>query len=199
MRDRIIGSGICPRETSRPLVTQLFNTGNALYVINGQWFRGEVDKRIRYGVALLPFIEEAGAPGKPLTSVEGYYLSAQSRNQKAAVELIRFFTTASASRVFAKIAGHTPVRSEVFRYAEVANDPLVTVFVAQSKVALPTPVVREMDMHWGMGGTLDAIWQGADIESELKKRQNDTVKLAGDMHGKPALYKEYLNVKTYME
>ncbi|MDD5382082.1 MAG: extracellular solute-binding protein, partial [Candidatus Margulisbacteria bacterium] len=92
---------IVPEEVTNTLVTTLFNEGKAAMVINGPWFRGEIDPAIEYGVALLPVISETGKPAIPFLTVEGIIMSVKSLNKEAAFKVMDYFTNNATSLVFA--------------------------------------------------------------------------------------------------
>ncbi len=61
----------------------MFNEGKAAMVINGPWFVGEIDKKINYGLAMLPVIDEpAKKPLRPWLTIEGAYVAASSTKKE---------------------------------------------------------------------------------------------------------------------
>ncbi len=65
-------------------IKSLFSDGTADMVINGPWFMAELDRsKLNYGVAVLPRIDEPGAPenawAMPYVTAEGIYLARSTR------------------------------------------------------------------------------------------------------------------------
>jgi len=174
---KIRKSGIVPEGASDTLMTQLFNRGKAMFVINGQWFRGEIARNINYGVAQLPVIDETGKPAVPFLTVEGYFMARYCRNQKAAFEVIRFFTSKGMAKYFAYIGKQTPANREAYRrYRKLRTEPVSRVFRSAAKFAVPMPNNPEMTLTWGPAvSALNACLGGANIQATLKRFQRQLV------------------------
>lgn len=173
-------SGIMPEEVSSTLVTTLFNQGKAAMVINGPWFIGELDKSVDYGVAVLPKINEAGGkPAKPFLSAEGVIMSAKATDKKAAFEVMKYLTSVEAGRVMAKVGRQTVARKAVYDDAEIAKDPVLSVFRAQLQDSVPTPNSPAMRMVWSPATTaMNKIINGkADPAEAMKAAQAEVAKL----------------------
>lgn len=82
--------GLLPDEPTGALVGELFNRGDAAMVIQGQWFIGEIDDGVDYGVAPLPEISETGRRAEPFMTVEAAIVAAQATNRDGAVDFARF-------------------------------------------------------------------------------------------------------------
>lgn len=182
--EKILKQGVCPAQPSGTLVTQLFNTGNALFVVCGQWFRGEIDPRINYGVAKLPIIDERGNRAIPFLTAEGYYMTSCCENQAAAMEVIKYFTSAAMGKVFAEIGKQTPANKGAYQYASVASDPIAQVFMDAASVAVSMPNIPEMALTWGpAGGSLGDIISGTDARTACAARQAELMKSLEEMKG----------------
>jgi arabinogalactan oligomer / maltooligosaccharide transport system substrate-binding protein len=141
--------GILPAEPSSALITSLFNEGKAAMVFSGPWFLGEVAKGVDYGLAPLPTLDEnKGTPMKPWMTVEGVYVSAQSKSKDAAYEVAKFLTDAAAGKTLALEGRQSPANQAVAQDAKVAADPLLKAMNDQVKAALPMPNLAEMSMVW---------------------------------------------------
>ena len=55
--------GILPADPSSTLIASLFNDGKAAIVFSGPWFLGEVQDKVKYAIAPLPTVDEAGGAG----------------------------------------------------------------------------------------------------------------------------------------
>lgn len=192
VNNNVIKQGVCPLGPGGTLVTQLFNTGNAMFVISGQWFRGEIDKRINYGLSELPFMDKVdantvSAPGSraiPFLTVEGYFMASCARNQQAAVKVIKFFTSKTAGKVMAKIGKQTPANALAYEYPEVSGDEISQIFRKASKVAKSMPNSPEMALTWDPATSgLNDILGGAKPEDALKRRQIQLMKSIEQLKG----------------
>lgn len=170
--ENVISKGVCPEGPSGTLVTQLFNSDNALFVINGQWFRGEIDSRIDYGLSKLPIIDELGTRAIPFLTCEGYFMSSCCVDQDSAIEVIKYFTSAAMGKVFAEVGKQTPANKGSYEYAVVADDEIATIFKAAAGVAISMPNIPEMALTWDPAGSgLNDILGGNDPATALKERQ----------------------------
>jgi arabinogalactan oligomer / maltooligosaccharide transport system substrate-binding protein len=141
--------GIMPSEPSTALITSLFNEGKAAMVFSGPWFLGEISKSVDYGLAPLPTLDEAGGkPMRPWMTVEGVYISAQSKHKEAAYDVANFLTSNEAAKVLALEGRQSPANQAVYADAKVAGDAQLKAFRDQVEVAVPMPNVPEMSMVW---------------------------------------------------
>jgi len=180
----IINTKICPLGPSGTLVTQLFNTGNAMFVVNGQWFRAEIDRKIKYGLSELPVIDEVGRRAIPFLTVEGYFLAASSKDQQASIKVMEYFTSAAMGKVFAKVGKQTPANKGAYKYAVVRNDKISQIFKKAAKVAVSMPNFPEMALTWDPAtSSMNDILGGADPAKVLKARQIQLMKLIEQRKG----------------
>lgn len=147
-RDKIL-----PAEPSTALITTLFNGGRAAIVFSGPWFLGEIAPQIDYGVAPLPFIDEAKSPMRPWMTVEGVYVAAPSKHQDEAFDFALYLTSTEAAKVLALEGRQTPANRAVYDLPEVAADPVIEAFRKQVEVAVPMPNLPEMTMMWSPATT----------------------------------------------
>ena len=145
---------ILPAEPSTALITSLFNGGKAAIVFSGPWFLGEIAPSVRYGLALLPNLVEAGGqPMRPWITVEGVLIAAPSKNKDAAYEFAKFLTDIPAAKVMALEGRQTPANKEAYADPRVAADPVLAAFRKQVEVSVPMPNVPEMTMVWSPATT----------------------------------------------
>jgi arabinogalactan oligomer / maltooligosaccharide transport system substrate-binding protein len=146
---------ILPAEPSVALITALFNEGKAAMVFNGPWFLGEIAKNVDYGLAPLPkLVENGGKPMRPWMTVEGIFISAQSKNKDAAYELAKYLTDLPAAKTMALEGRQSPANKAIYDDPKVASDPVLKAFKAQVDVAVPMPNLPEMTMVWGPATTM---------------------------------------------
>lgn len=167
---------IVPEEVTNTLVTTLFNEGKAAMVINGPWFRGEIDPGIEYGVALLPVISETGKPAIPFLTVEGIIMSAKSLNKDAAFKVMDYFTNNATSLVFATKGKMVSANKSVYLNKEISSDPIIMGFMAQAKQSIPMPNAPEMTMVWSPATTaMNKAFLGALSPSDALTEAQDNV------------------------
>jgi arabinogalactan oligomer/maltooligosaccharide transport system substrate-binding protein len=146
---------ILPTEPSVALITALFNGGKAGMVFSGPWFLGEISKDIDWALAPLPNLVEAGGkPMRPWMTVEGVYVSAQSKNKDAAYDFAKYLTDVQAAKVMALEGRQSPAVKAVYDDPEVARNATLKAFKKQVDVAVPMPNVPEMSMVWGPATTM---------------------------------------------
>ena len=177
---------IVPEEVTNTLVTTLFNEGKAAMVINGPWFRGEIDPSIKYGVALLPVISQIGKPAIPFLTVEGIIISTQSQNKDAAFEVMNYFTNNASSLIFAAKGGMVSANKSVYLNKKIASDPIIMGFMAQVKQSIPMPNAPEMTMVWSPATTaMNKAFLGALSPADaLTEAQDNVVAAIEKLRGK---------------
>jgi arabinogalactan oligomer/maltooligosaccharide transport system substrate-binding protein len=172
---------IVPEEATNTLVTTLFNEGKAAMVINGPWFRGEIDPKIKYGVSLLPVISPIGKPAIPFLTVEGIIMSAKSKNKDAAFKVMDYFSNNATSLIFATKGKMISANKSVYLDKKIKADPLITGFRAQVIQSMPMPNAPEMTMVWSPATTaMNKAFLGAlspaDALSEAQKSVVSAIK-----------------------
>lgn len=143
----LLQQGVIPQDASGALVTDLFNAGKAAFAISGPWFTGSLTdaakKRTR--VAPLPRVRATGQPMRPLLGVEAVMLTPQGAERPEVRALARHLASAEAARTRLQIARIPPVRTDV---PAPADDPIVSAFAEQARVAVPMPTSLAMRSVW---------------------------------------------------
>jgi arabinogalactan oligomer/maltooligosaccharide transport system substrate-binding protein len=141
--------GILPAEPSATLISTLFNDGKAAIVFSGPWFLGEVTDKVKYAIAPLPTVDEAGGkPMRPWLTVEGIYVSAGSKAKEEAYDLARFLVSKDAGLVLALEGGQLSTNKAVYDDPRVAKNPTLSGFRRQLDTAVPMPNYAEMTLMW---------------------------------------------------
>jgi len=143
----LIVQKVVPEDASGALVTDLFNAGQAAFVINGPWFTGSLTEaaKKRTRVIPLPKVRATGQPMRPLLGVEAVYLSPLGAKRPEARALARHLASAGASIARAKIAQIAPVRTDV---PMPTDAPILAAFAEQAKTAVPMPSSTAMGSVW---------------------------------------------------
>lgn len=163
--------GILPTEPSEALIASMFNEGKAAMIINGPWFVGEIDKKINFGLALLPVLDAAQKPMRPWLTIEGAYVAASSNKKDAAYELAKYLAGEEAGLVLALEGRQLHTNKAVYNDKRVSGDPVLKAFRDQLDNAEPMPNRPEMTMVWSPATTaMNKIVKGnASVEAALKE------------------------------
>jgi arabinogalactan oligomer/maltooligosaccharide transport system substrate-binding protein len=166
--------GILPADPSSTLIASLFNDGKAAIVFSGPWFLGEVQDKVKYAIAPLPTVDEAGGkPMRPWLTVEGVYVSAGSQQKEAAYAFAEYLVSPDAALVLALEGGQLPTNKSVYSDPRVAKNPTLQGFRKQLDTAVPMPNYAEMTLMWSPVTTaMNKIVKGsATPEVALKEAQ----------------------------
>jgi arabinogalactan oligomer/maltooligosaccharide transport system substrate-binding protein len=163
---------IVPPEVSNVLVTTLFNEGRAAMVINGPWFRGEIDDKIPYEVALLPIISETETRATPFMSSEGVLMSTQSKNKDASYEVMEYLISDEVAMIMARVGKQPVAIQDVYQHPDIANDKYLPIFKQQILHSRPMPSIPQMTFVWSPATTaINATINGRDPKTELDNAQ----------------------------
>jgi arabinogalactan oligomer/maltooligosaccharide transport system substrate-binding protein len=166
--------GILPADPSSTLIASLFNDGKAAIVFSGPWFLGEVQDKVKYAIAPLPTVDEAGGkPMRPWLTVEGVYVSAGSQQKEAAYAFAEYLVSPDAALVLALEGGQLPTNKSIYADPRVAKNPTLQGFRKQLDTAVPMPNYAEMTLMWSPVTTaMNKIVKGsATPEVALKEAQ----------------------------
>ncbi|MGB5102881.1 MAG: extracellular solute-binding protein [Steroidobacteraceae bacterium] len=170
--------GILPADPSSTLIASLFNDGKAAIVFSGPWFLGEVQDKVRYAIAPLPTVDEAGGkPMRPWLTVEGVYVSAGSAHKEAAYAFAEYLVSPDAAIVLALEGGQLPTNKSVYSDPRVMKNPTLQGFRKQLDTAVPMPNYAEMTLMWSPVTTaMNKIVKGSATPEVALKEAQETVK-----------------------
>jgi arabinogalactan oligomer / maltooligosaccharide transport system substrate-binding protein len=141
--------GVLPADPSATLISSLFNEGKAAIVFSGPWFLGEVSDKVKYEIAPLPTVDEAGGkPMRPWLTVEGVYVSAGSKAKEAAYKFAEYLVSRDAALLLALEGGQLPTNKSAYDDPRVAKNPTLAAFRKQLETAVPMPNYAEMTLMW---------------------------------------------------
>jgi len=166
--------GVLPADPSSTLIASLFNEGKAAIVFSGPWFLGEVQDKVKYAIAPLPTVDEAGGkPMRPWLTVEGVYVSAGSKHKEAAYAFAEYLVSTEAALVLALEGGQLPTNKAAYDDPRVVKNPTLQGFRKQLDTAVPMPNYAEMTLMWSPVTTaMNKIVKGsATPEVALKEAQ----------------------------
>lgn len=172
--------GILPADPSSALIGSLFNEGKAAIVFNGPWFLGEIGDKVRYAIAPLPTVDEAGGtPMKPWLTIEGVYVSAGSAHKDEAYELAKYLISPEAALVLALEGGFLPTNKSVYDNPDVLKNPAIVAYRKQLESAVPMPNYAEMTLMWSPVTTaMNKIVKGSATPEVALKEAQQTIEVS---------------------
>jgi arabinogalactan oligomer/maltooligosaccharide transport system substrate-binding protein len=134
-----------------------FQEGKIYGITNGNWAMGDYQKALGDNLGVAPLPAGPVAPANPLLGVDGYYISPNSQNKEAAIEVALYMTGAKAETEMMK-AGHVPAITT----ANVTN-PLLQTLLEAFKNGYVRPQVPELGLYWSnFCGTDQVFEKGVD-------------------------------------
>jgi arabinogalactan oligomer/maltooligosaccharide transport system substrate-binding protein len=131
-----------PRNDSDGLAP--FSEGTVAAITNGNWAMGDYRNALGDKLAVTTLPAGTGGPANPLLGVDGFYLSPNSANPEAALDVALYLTGPEAQTIMMNEAGHVPVRTDV----EI-TDPLIQGLVdAFNTGSTVRPQVPELGNYW---------------------------------------------------
>jgi arabinogalactan oligomer / maltooligosaccharide transport system substrate-binding protein len=169
--------GVLPADPSSTLIASLFNEGKAAIVFSGPWFLGEVQDKVKYAIAPLPTVDEAGGkPMRPWLTVEGVYVSAGSKHKEAAYAFAEYLVSTEAALVLALEGGQLPTNKAAYDDPRVVKNPTLQGFRKQLDTAVPMPNYAEMTLMWSPVTTaMNKIVKGSATPEVAFKEAQATV------------------------
>ncbi len=130
-----------------------FSEGAVVAITNGNWAMGDYKTALgdNLGVVALP----AGPAGaaSPLLGVDGYYISPNSTNKEAAIEVALYLTGASAENLMMP-AGHVPAITTA-----TVTDPLIEGLLVAFATGYVRPQVPELGLYWSNFCGTDQVFE----------------------------------------
>lgn len=123
--DDLVRTGITPAAVANmgePETLRVFEAGDAAFMRNWPYAWAELNKPdspLRGKVAFTTMVSEAGHPHAATQGSWGFSLLAGSKHKAAAVEVLRFLTSADAQKQLNLRWGYTPTRLSVFEDPEL--------------------------------------------------------------------------------
>lgn len=144
--DQLLEEGLVPVGTDYNTATSLFNQGKVGMIITGPWALADAKKAgIDYGFARIPTID--GGQPKPFVGVQGFMLSAFSKNKiLAEVFLQEFVVDVETSLAMFERDPRPPAYKPAL--AMVSEDPIVKGVGESGAVGVPMPSIPEMGSVW---------------------------------------------------
>lgn len=145
------------------IAKEKFLAGESAYFLTGPWNVPDIDKKgIKFAVDPLPVT--ADKPAQPFIGVNGFFISAKSKNTLAATEfVVNYLSQEDAQDALFKVGGRPPALTASFEKA--SSDPVVKAFGEIGANGVPMPAVPAMDAVW-------ADWGGTELNL-IKGKESD--------------------------
>jgi len=140
---------LLPRDSGYNVVKDRFATGNALFVIQGPWFLGELTG-VDFGVVPLPVVSETGLPARPLLTVESAFLSGHTLpgRRADALAVMEYLAGYDASVLRAVEGRQNPANTRALQDPRVALDPELSPFAQAGLQGVAMPNHPAMQVIW---------------------------------------------------
>jgi arabinogalactan oligomer/maltooligosaccharide transport system substrate-binding protein len=161
------------------IAKEKFNAGASPFLITGPWNVPDAQKA-GINVAIDPIPSAGGSPAQPFVGVQGFVVSAKSKNALAANEfLVNYIGSEKVQTELYAVGGRAPALTAAFKAASA--DPITAGFGAVAAEAVPMPSIPQMGKVWQFWGVTEAaiisgqgdptqLWQKmtADIQAAIK-------------------------------
>jgi arabinogalactan oligomer/maltooligosaccharide transport system substrate-binding protein len=167
-------AGLMSTSVTPDIAKEKFNAGASPFFITGPWNVPDAQKA-GIDVAVDPIPAPGGQAAQPFVGVQGFFVSAKTKNQLAANEfLTNFIGTEKVQTELYKVGGRAPANTASFEAA--ASDPIVAAFGEVSKNGVPMPSIPAMGKVWQYWGvTQAAIIQGQGDPVELWQKMTTDI------------------------
>ncbi|PDW03668.1 sugar ABC transporter substrate-binding protein [Candidatus Viridilinea mediisalina] len=154
-------STIMPQELDATMADTLFREGNAAIILQDLAAVEEyVAAGIDVGLATIPVVSSSGQPGAPFVQVNMLMLAHNAHEPAAAVELMKFYGTPEVQLRLAEVNRQVPANLEA--QAQMADDPIIAGFLAQTEQGKPLPNNEFIAAMWeSVSQAVEAIWTGS--------------------------------------
>jgi arabinogalactan oligomer/maltooligosaccharide transport system substrate-binding protein len=161
------------------IAKEKFLAGASPFLITGPWNVPDAQKA-GITVAVDPIPSAGGQTAQPFVGVQGFVVSAKSKNALAANEfLVNYIGSEKVQTALYKVGGRAPANTAAFEAA--SSDPITAGFGKVAATAVPMPSIPQMGKVWQFWGVTEAaiisqkgdpvaLWQKmtADIQAAIK-------------------------------
>ncbi|MFI2752438.1 extracellular solute-binding protein [Cellulomonas sp. P22] len=145
-------SGVLSTDITYDIAVEAFSNGESPFIIGGPWM---IDSFEGLDLAIDPIPSAGGQPAEMFAGVQGFYVSAQSKNALLANDFITNYMATTEAQVTLAEAGNRPpaltAAAETF-----ADDPIMTGFAKVGATAAPMPSIPAMNSVWSFWGVTEA-------------------------------------------
>jgi arabinogalactan oligomer / maltooligosaccharide transport system substrate-binding protein len=150
----------------------LFESGQSAMTLTGSWNTAPfTDAKVDFGVTTMPALAGSDKPAGAFVNSRSMFVSAYSEHPKEAADFAAFLASPEMLKLAYEITGSIPSAK-----IEVGGEA-VAGLIAQSAYAFPSPSIPEANLFWtAMDSAVTNIWNGADIQAELKTAEEVVLK-----------------------
>lgn len=171
-------AGVLSTSITYDIAVDAFAKGKSPFLIGGPW---TLDKFKDLDLAIDPIPSAGGQPATPFVGVQGFFISAESKNSIVANDfLTNYIATTDVQYAMYEAGKRTPALTSAAEKA--AADPIVAGFAKVAGAGAPMPSIPEMAAVWTFWGVTEANivtgkqqavagWQKmvTDIQAKIKK------------------------------
>ncbi len=153
------GTDVFNQDRTYDIVVDAFAKGESPFLIGGPWMLdsfGDVE------VAIDPIPSAGGQPAQPFAGVQGFYLSAQSKNPLIANDLLTNYLASETAQIAMYEAGGRPP-ALISAQEVAAQNPVTAGFIAAGADAQAMPSIPEMAAVWTPWGRTEAQIIAGDV------------------------------------
>jgi len=173
-------AGIFNTNISGDLARENFVDGKSPFFITGPW-NAPAAVEAGLNIAVDPIPSAGGQDAQPFAGVQGFFLSAESKNTLAANEfLLNYIGSEEVQTALYEVGGRAPALTSAFEAAKA--DPITAGFGEVGANAVPMPSIPEMGAVWqywgvteaaiinGKGGDPVELWNkmAADVQAAIQ-------------------------------
>ena len=136
------------------IAKEKFNAGASPFFLSGPWNVPDAQKA-GIDVAIDPIPTASANPAQPFVGVQGFFVSAKTKNALAANEfLVNYIGSEEVQTALYEVGGRPPALTSAFEAA--AADPITAGFGTVGATAVPMPNIPQMGKVWQFWGVTEA-------------------------------------------
>src|SRR6478735_3490944 len=164
-------AGNLSQDTTYDIAVEAFKNGESPFIVGGPWM---IDYFADMDLSIYPIPTAGGEAAQPFVGVQGFYLSAESKNAIVANDFLVNFMSTEEAQLALYEAGNRPPALTSAADSAASADPIVAGFRAVGAEAVPMPSIPEMASVWSFWGVTEAaIVNGADPVATWDKMISD--------------------------
>ncbi|WP_026486032.1 sugar ABC transporter substrate-binding protein [Caldanaerobius polysaccharolyticus] len=171
IKDFVVKYKFMPADIKGDMAKGNFQSGKIGLYIGGPWdVDGFKKANVKFKVAPMPTLD--GKPIPTFAGVQAAFVSANSKHQQEAWDLLKYLAQNTALPLF-ETGNRIPVLTSVLNSDEVKNNEIMNAFATQGKNAQPMPNIPAMQAVWTpAGNALQLVTSG---KATPAKAANDMV------------------------
>lgn len=145
-------AGVLSTDVTYDIAVEAFRNGESPFIIGGPWMLEQFQD---LDLSIDPIPAAGPESAQPFVGVQGFYVSAQSKNALLANDfLVNYLSTEEAQTALFEAGGRPPALTAAADAA--SSDPIVAGFREVGADAVPMPSIPEMGSVWAFWGVTQA-------------------------------------------